>query len=88
MQRHVLPAPTSFTKATRLLLLTALVTACSGGATGGPAPTIVPVAPSRPSPTAARAAPPTALPATPFQGQARLTILYTNDTRGYVDPCG
>ncbi|MGC8786009.1 MAG: hypothetical protein ACP5Q1_01115 [Anaerolineae bacterium] len=53
---------------------------------------------TKPSPPTATAMPPAptkamVLPATPTpvqneQGLARLTILYTNDTRGYVDPCG
>ena len=86
-----------------LLLPTAilLVTAC---ATGGPeslAPTAYGPHPSpKPAFTGlalpATMAPPSKTPTAAEAGQSAstrsrtspLTILYTNDTRGYVDPCG
>ena len=77
-----------------LLLSTAilLMTAC---ATGGPeslAPTASGPRPS-PKPAFTGLALPATLPApvpTPTSSARTqaLTILYTNDTRGYVDPCG
>lgn len=101
MRRHRRYFPASIAKAAVFLLLTILLIGCSEDTVNQPAPTIIPVPPSRVFPTATKPMLPTAVPPTPtkamvlpstptpaLQGVARLTILYTNDTRGYVDPCG
>ncbi|MGQ9494297.1 MAG: hypothetical protein ACUVR2_11155 [Anaerolineae bacterium] len=103
MRRYALHLPTFIVKAAFLLLLAGMLLGCSEDTANRPAPTIIPVAPSRAFPTATKPMPPTPVPPTPtkvifvpptptpmqaMQGLARLTILYTNDTGGYVDPCG
>jgi hypothetical protein len=104
-RRYNLPLRMHILKATFLVLLAGLLIGCAEDSANRPAPTIIPVAPSRALATATKPVPPaaTAMPATPTKvvlspatstpaqtvsGLARLTILYTNDTRGYVDPCG
>nr|MBC7243779.1 hypothetical protein [Chloroflexota bacterium] len=101
MRRYRCCFQISIAKAAVFLLLAILLIGCSGDTVNQPAPTIIPVAPSRAFPTATKPVSPTTVPPTPtkaillpptptppLQGVARLTILYTNDTRGYVDPCG
>ena len=55
-----------------------------------PTATLIYNVPLPPKPTATKGSTPqaqiTAQPAVP--GVAKLTILHTNDSRGYVDPCG
>ena len=66
------------------------VTPTDQGAQVGPAPApATEVEPGNNNPTAAQA--PTDAPPTPTNAAEvaqRITILHTNDSRGYVDPCG
>ncbi|MBC7233524.1 MAG: hypothetical protein H5T68_09840 [Chloroflexi bacterium] len=104
LRRYNLPLRMHILKATFLVLLAGLLIGCAEDSANRPAPTIIPVAPSRalatakpvppaatampPTPTTVMLSPATSTPAQTVSGLARLTILYTNDTRGYVDPCG
>jgi hypothetical protein len=78
-----------------------LMTACATGEAGlalptahGPLPSPRPAFTALALPTTIAAPSRTATPASTKQSAASLsgtdalTILYTNDTRGYVDPCG
>ena len=74
-------------KAVAIFLCTALMVACSTHEAALPEPTHA--ANSRPTtePTPSQAVPHPVTAAAP-RSEIKLTILHTNDSRGYVDPCG
>jgi hypothetical protein len=73
-------------KAVSLTIFAVLTVSCSAERGPAASPTTTATSPPTSRPTLTRTPRPATL--TPPPSEIKLTVLHTNDSRGYVDPCG